>query len=694
MKVVPTDRIRNLGLAGHHGAGKTSLMEAFLWLAKMVDRLGRVEEGNTAGDTDAEEIKRGLSIATAVAPLMHGETKINVIDTPGTVDFIGEIRNGLRVADGLFLLLDAAGDGIAAGAEIALETAAEFNLPTAFVVNRMDKEHADFGAVVSAIREELGLNAVPVLLPIGAETGFRGVVDLIEQRAFLFDERGNAKAVDIPSDLQSAAEAATLALTEAAAEGEDALTEKYLEEGSLTQDEIRRGLKTAVLQRRVFPVLCCSATSLVGVQRLLDFAVGVFPAPSERPPAKAKDGESEVDLVCDPSGPTVAYVFKTVSDPFTGKVTHFKVLSGTVSDDATLLNVSRSVSERLGHLFATIGKRHEPLEAVPAGDIGACAKLSATLTGDTLGEAKSSLVIEPTALPEPHTQLAIRAKSKGEEEKIGVHLHKLTDADPTLRVMRQPHLSQTVLAGMGDTHLEVAVSRLRELAKIDLTLSPPRVDYRETITATAKDQYRHKKQTGGAGQFGEVHLRLEPLPEGGGFEFVWEVVGGNIPTNFKGACEKGIRQAMEAGILAGCQVVDVRAAVYDGKSHPVDSKDIAFQIAAYEAFRKVAAMAKPVLLEPICLLEITVPERFMGDIMGDLNSKRGRILGTETRGKRAVIRALVPQGETFTYSRDLRSLTQGRGLFTVTFDHYERVPPDVQAKVVAAYEKEREEARA
>jgi elongation factor G len=693
VKAFSTDRIRNVALAGHHGSGKTTLTEAMLFLTRAIDRLGRVEDGNTASDSDPEEIKRQLSIMTGIAPVPHGDTKINVIDTPGTPDFIGEIRNGLRVADGLLVMVDVTG-GIAAGTEVGVDVAKEFGLPVAFVVNKMDREHADFGAAIRAIHQELGITAVPVVLPIGAEANFKGVVDLIEKRALLFDDKGNAKAGDIPADLQAAVDKAYIDLQEAAAEGEDELTEKYLEEGALTDAEVRRGLHSAFLQRRAFPVLCCSATTMVGVTRLMDFIVNLFPAPTERSPMKAKDGDKEVEVKCDPAGPPVAYVFKTVSDPFTGKVTHFKVISGTVTDDAHLTNVGRSTEERLGHLFATVGKRHEAMSEVPAGDIGACAKLNATLTGDTLANGRTNIVVEPTSLPEPNTHLAIHAKARGDEEKIGVHLHKLTDADPTLRVVRQPHLGQTVLAGMGDTHLDIVLSRLKDMAKIDLTLSTPKVDYRETITATAKDQYRHKKQTGGAGQFGEVHLRLEPLSEGGGFEFEWEVVGGNIPTNFKGACEKGIRQGLDGGILAGCHVVDVKAAVYDGKSHPVDSKDIAFQIAAYEAFKKVAAQAKPVLLEPICRLEIVVPDRHMGDIMGDLNAKRGRILGSEANGNRIVIQALVPQGEIFTYSRDLRSLTQGRGTYTVTFDHYERVPPDIQAKAVAAHQKEREEARA
>jgi elongation factor G len=426
----------------------------------------------------------------------------------------------------------------------------------------------------------------------------------------------------------------------------------------------------------------------------MDFIANVFPAPNERPPAKAKRGDEEIELACDPAGPTVAHVFKTVSDPFTGKVTHFRVLSGTVADDATLSNVGRSTDERLGHLFAVLGRKHEPLPSVPAGDIGACAKLSQTLTGDTLADPKSDILVEPTSLPEPTTQLAIHAKSKGDEEKIGVHIHKLTDADPTLHVVRQAHLAQTVLAGTGDTHLDVALTRLKDAAKIDLELRPPRVDYRETITTAASGQYRHKKQTGGAGQFGEVHLRLEPLPEGGGFEFGWEVVGGNIPTKFQGACEKGLKEGMTTGILAGCRAIDIRAVVYDGKYHPVDSKDIAFQIAALQAFKRVAAEAKPVLLEPICVLEISAPEQYMGDIMGDLNSKRGRILGSEPRGKRIVIRAEAPHAEVFTYSRDVRSMTQGRGTHTTSFERYERVPPEIQAKVVAAYQKEREEGRA
>ncbi|NUP95138.1 MAG: elongation factor G [Planctomycetaceae bacterium] len=691
MKTFTTDRIRNIALAGHPGSGKTTLTEALLFLTKSTDRLGRVEDGNTASDCDAEEIRRHISILAGVVPAVHRDTKINIIDTPGTADFLGEIRNGLRVADACVITVDATA-GVAAGTELALETATEFGLPVCFVVTKLDKEHADFEKAVQSIRDELGINATPVVLPIGKEANFKGLVDLIEKHGIAYDDRGTGKSIDVPADLKDGYAAAETALQESAAEGKDELIEKYFEHGELSDEEVRQGLHAGFLARRVCPIFCLSSASLTGVQRLLDFIVNVFPAPHERAPFRAKDGDKEVEIACDAAGKPVAFVFKTVSDPFTGKVTHFRVLSGTVGDDVHLTNVGKSADERLGHLFAVIGKKHEALSEVHAGDIAACAKLNVTLTGDTLADPKVTAAVVPTPLPEPTTQMAIHAKSKGDEEKIGVHLHKLTDQDPTLHVVRQAHLAQTVLMGMGETHLDVVLNRLREMAKIELELRVPRVDYRETITGKAQDVYRHKKQTGGAGQFGEVHLRLEPLAEGGGFEFVWEVVGGNIPTNFKGACEKGIRQGLEGGILAGCRVVDIRAAVYDGKYHPVDSKDIAFQIAAYEAFKKVAAMAKPVLLEPICRIAITVPERYMGDIMGDLNSKRGRIIGTDAQGKKTVINALIPQGEIFTYSRDLRSLTQGRGTFTVAFDHLERVPPDVQAKVVAAYQKEKEEA--
>jgi elongation factor G len=690
LKNFSTENIRNVGLAGHPGSGKTSLTEAMLFVTGQIDRLGKVDDGNTASDADPEETKRHISILAGVAPAIHGDKKINILDTPGTADFIGEIRGALRVADALIVTIDATG-GVAAGTELAVETAEEFGLPICFVVNKMDKEHADFAKSVQTIREELGVNAVPVALPIGQEAEFKGVVDLVEQKTLISDDRGKAKPGDIPADLADEVAAAVETLQEAAAEGKDELIEKYFEEGELTVDETREGLHAALLQRRVCPVLCCSATSLAGVSRVLDFVANNFPAPNERPAIRGKRDDEEVEIACDPSGSVVAYVFKTVSDAFTGKITHFRVVSGTVGDDVTLQNVSRNNSERLGHMFAVIGKRHEPISEVHAGDIAACAKLNVTLTGDTLAESKSAPIVEPTPLAEPTTQLAIVAKSKGDEEKIGVHVHKLTDADPTLRVLRQGHLSQTVLAGMGDTHLDVALSRLQDAAKIELGLKTPRVGYHETITRTAQDQYRHKKQTGGAGQFGEVHMRLEPMTEGGGFEFVWEVVGGNIPTKFQGACEKGIRQGMDLGILAGCTAVDIRAAIFDGKHHPVDSKDIAFQIAALQAFKKVAAMASPVLLEPICVMEIHAPENAMGDIMGDLNSKRGRILGSEPQGKKVLIKAQVPQAEVFTYSRDLRSMTQGRGTFTIFISHYERVPPEIQAKVVEAYQKEREE---
>ena len=693
MKAFATESIRNVGLAGHPGSGKTSLTEAMLFLGKSIDRLGKTEEGNTASDHDPEEIKRHISILTSVLPVVHSDVKLNLIDTPGTVDFLSEIRNGLRVADGLAIVVDAT-SGVSGGTEVAWEVAEEFGLPVCFVVNKMDKEHADFDKAVQSIRDTLGINAVPIVLPVGQEANFKGLVDMVEKTAIHYDDKGNGKKGDIPAEVADATAAAQKILVEAAAEGKDELIEKYFEENTLTDEETRQGLHAGFLQRRVFPVLCCSATTLVGVTRLKDFLANIFPAPNERPAVSAARGKEEIELKCDSSGPTAALVFKTVSDAFTGKITHFKVLSGRVADDAHLTNVGRSADERLGHLFAVIGKKHEPIPEVAAGDIAACGKLNATQTGDTLAAPKSEILIPPTVLPEPTMMLAIHADSKGDEEKIGIHIHKITDADPSLRIIRQPHLAQTVMAGMGDTHLDVALSRLKDAAKINISLQPPKVDYRETITKSASGSYRHKKQTGGAGQFGEVHLRLEPLTDGTDFEFEWEVVGGNIPTKYKSACEKGLREGLSSGFLAGCKAIGIRAAIYDGKDHPVDGKDIAFQIASLQAFKKVAKEAGAALLEPINVLDISVPEQYMGDIMGDLNSKRGRILGSEPRGKRIVIRAQVPQAETFTYARDLRSLTQGRGTYTSKFDHFERVPPEVQAKVVAAYTEERETAKA
>ena len=495
----------------------------------------------------------------------------------------------------------------------------------------------------------------------------------------------------MPAECAGRAAELKAALVEAAAEGDDSLTEKFLDGAELSDDEVLKGLEEVLEQRRSYPVIATAATEGVGVNLLLDFVVQCVPPPNQGHPFPAKRGDEEVEFRCDESAKPVAFVFKTISDPFAGHLTFFKVLDGTVSNDSILLNTRRSAEERINHLMTMRGKKQDPVTKVAAGDIGVLAKLNATHTNDTLCDPKDNVVVAATPMP-PHTvTMAVKAKNKDDEEKIGIATHRLVEQDPTLKIHRDPVIKQTILSGMGDTHLDVAVSRLKAQSKVEVELEVPRVAYRETITKKAEGQGKHKKQSGGRGQFGDCWIRLEPQPEGAGFEFVWEIVGGVIPTKFQPSVEKGIVQAMERGIIAGYQAVDIKATCYFGSYHSVDSSDMAFQVAASKGFKMVSKSANPIILEPIHKVRVEVPEQYMGDVMGDMNSKRGRILGMTSEGRKQVIEALVPQSEMFTYSRELRSMTQGRGTFELFYDHYERVPPEVQAKIVAAAKPEAEE---
>lgn len=691
MKEYAPKQIRNVALAGHTGSGKTTLTEAILYQLKLTDRMGRVEEGNTVSDYDPEEQKRAMSINASLIPVEYRGHKINVLDLPGYRDFVGEIRNGMRVADAVIIVVDASG-GIEVGAELAWEYAEEFGLPRVILVNKMNRERASFQKALDQVKEAFGCRTAVVSLPLGEGTGFQGVVNVLTRKMSV-GNGGRAEIRDLPAEAKDQVDVARSELVELAAEGDDELTMKYLDGGELSDEEVVRGLKGVVRAGRVVPVLAAAGAVGSGVPELLDFIVDCLPAPPERGVflAKSVDGSQEIALDYDEQGPTVAFVFKTVSDPYAGRLTFFKVLRGQVANDTVLLNVTRSVEEKVSHLMTVRGKKSEPVNRAAAGDIAVLAKLSSTFTGDTLCDPKAPVKVEPTPMPPQTVQMAVVAKSKEDEEKIGMAMHRLIEQDPTLTLYRDQAVRQTILCGMGDTHLEVAVSRLRAQSKVEVELEIPKVPYRETITKVAQGQGKHKKQSGGRGQFGECWLRLEPLPEGSGFQFEWQIVGGVIPSKFQPSVEKGILQAMEKGVLAGYPVVDVKAICYDGKDHPVDSSDMAFQIAASKGFKNVAKQANPILLEPIYKVKVTVPEQYMGDVMGDLNSRRGRILGMTSQGRKQVIEALVPLAEMFEYSKQLRSMTQGRGTYEMTFHHYERVPAEIQAKVVAASKPEAEE---
>jgi elongation factor G len=694
LKEYPTPQIRNVALAGHTSAGKTSLVEALNHQTKVTDRLLKVDEGNTLSDYDPEEIRRRTSINASLLPIEYNGHKINFLDVPGYRDFIGEIKNALRVADSVLFVVDGT-SGAEVGLELAWEYAEEFRLPRAVFLNKMDKERADFDRAIQSLRDTFEVNFVPLALPVGKEAGFQGVIDLVQMKLVKEAPTQKAQYADIPADLADEAQLARLALVEAAAEGDDALTEKFLEDQPLTPEEVARGLKGAFREGRFVPVLCGSALRELGLAPLLDFIVNSAPNPSERPALAAHkpgapDGEA-IERPVDPAGPFSAYVFKTIADDYAGRVNFFKVLSGTLTTETPVHNTAQGRDERIGHILIMRGRKQDEVNRLYAGDIGAVAKLAATQTGDTLCHPSAAIEYEKTAMPARTYSMAIVLKSKADEEKVSIAMHRFIEQDPTLELRRDPEIHQTILSGMGDTHLDVALARVRSSAKIEADLEKPRIPYHETITRKGTGIYRHKKQTGGRGQFAEVHIRLEPLPEGQNFEFVWEVVGGNIPTKYQSAVEKGVVEAMERGIVAGYTAIDIKAACYDGKYHDVDSSDMAFKLASIMGFRQVAAECSPIVLEPIYNVKITVPESNMGDIMGDISGRRGRILGTESIGRKAIVSAQVPLAEMATYTQDLRSMTQGRGVFEMTYAHYERVPGEIQTKIVEDHAKRKEE---
>ncbi len=690
MKEYTTQNIRNLVLLGHGSSGKTSLAEAMLFASGATNRMGRVEDGTTVSDFDEEEIRRRISLSMAMIPVEWEGCKLNVLDTPGYLDFIGEVISGIRVADLALVLVDPVG-GVEVGTELVWNYADQYHLPRMVVVNKMNRENADFAHTLQSLRDAFRRNFVPLQLPIGAQASFAGVVDLVRMRALMGPE---AKVADIPADMKAQAEEARVQLVEAAAEGDDELIMKYLEGEELTEEEIRRGLRAAILKGSVVPVLVTAATENIGTRALMDALVAYAPSPADRGPEKAEGPTGEEEEI-EPSdtAPLAALVFKTAADPYVGKLTYFRIYGGMLESDTRVWNSRANTEERLGTLYVMRGKEQIPVPRLHAGDIGAVAKLSETITGDTLCDRGHAVKIPGPVFPHPLFAVAVRPKSKADQAKMAPTLTRICEEDPTLRWRQEPGTRETILEGMGEAHVEIAVRRMENRFGVGVETSTPKVPYRETITRVHSDYYRHKKQTGGAGQFAEVHMRLEPLPRGTGFEYGWEVFGGAISSSFQPSIEKGIKQVLESGVLAGYPVVDVKAVVYDGKEHPVDSKDIAFQIAGREAFKKVMLGAGPVLLEPIYKAVITVPEEFTGDVMGHLNTKRARVLGMEQQGGKSIITALVPLAEMQRYATELRSMTQGRGLFWMEFDHYEEVPPHLAQPIIEAAKREREQER-
>jgi len=682
MKEYTAEFIRNVALASHSSSGKTMLTEAFLHATGATTRLGKVEDGTTTSDYDEEEVRRGISIYSTVNPVEYHDVKINIIDTPGYNDFIGEMISALRVADSAVILLDSV-SGREVGTELAWDYCNRFKLPRLLVVNKMNRDNANFQKSLATMEEFSDIRLIPIQLPWGEKADFQGVIDLLTMKAY----KGDGKTVvDIPADMQAAAEEARGRLVEAAAEGEDALLEKYLESGELTNEEVMRGLKAVVNSLNFVPVLVSAGSAEIGVLPLLDAIITLLPSPKDVPPAVAQGKNGEETLTASDSGPLAVYVWKTTADPFVGKQTYFRVYSGSVAADSRLWNSVTSNEERFGTLYIPRGKETLQVKNIHAGDLGMVAKLGETYTGNTMCDKAHPLTLPVPEYPTALFRVAVFPKTQADSTKISPTLTRLCEEDLTLTWRNEPSTRQTILQGMGDQHIEVAIRRAESKFQVNLTTEVPRIPYQEAITGKGQAMYRHKKQTGGSGQFGEVHLRVEPYD--GEFEIVNDIFGGAISSSYIPAIEKGIRNVMREGILAGYPINAIRVSVFDGKEHPVDSKPIAFEIAGREAFKLAFQDSNPVLLEPIMMVRVIVPEANMGDVLGDMNTRRARVMGMETERGRSIVSATVPLAEMQRYTTQLRSMTGGRGIFSMEFDHYEVVPAHITAEIVAQRQKE------
>jgi elongation factor G len=685
LKVYEGNDVRNVALIGHGHSGKTTLAAGFLFSAGGTNRLTRVDEGNTITDYDDDEINRKMTISTGLAFVEWARKKINLIDTPGFNIFINDTKAVMAAADSALVMVDGV-PGVEVQTEKVWGFADEFQLPRAVIINKLDRERSDFDRSLNSVQEHFGRLAVPIQLPLGAEKEFKGVVDLVRMKAFTYtsDGDGKGKEIDIPADLTDTAQQAHDALVEMVAEGNDALMEEYFDKGTLPTEKIQDGLRLAIRERRIYPVLCASGLHNIGTDQILNFIVENFPAATEHEKITGTINGKEVQRAIKDSEPVSAFVFKTVADAFAGRVTYFKVLSGIVKNDAHLVNTRTGTDERLAHIGVLMGKTIQPVTEIHAGDIGAVAKLKDTLTSDTIDDKASPISYPAVQLPEPSIAFAISAKSRQDEDRLSNGIQRILEEDQSLRFYRDPQTKEFLLAGSGQQHVEVIVSRLKKKYGVDVELKAPKIPYRETIRGKADVQGRHKKQTGGHGQFGDCWIRLEPLARGGKFEFANEVFGGSIPRNFIPAVEKGIVEAAANGFLAGFPVVDFKCTVYDGSYHDVDSSEMAFKLAARKAFKAGMQEAKPTILEPVMNVEIQAPVEYAGDLMGDLNGRRGRIQGMDTKGATQIIKAQVPMSEMLNYQNDLISMTQGRASFHMEFDHYDYVPALQADKIIAA----------
>ncbi len=680
------ENIRNLVLLSHCGAGKTSASEAILFTAGAIARLGKVEDGTTTSDYDPDEIKRHISINLSMLPCQWKGAKINLIDTPGYSDFVGEVKAAIRVGEGAVIMVCAA-SGVEVGTEQVWSYCEEADLPRLIFINKMDRENADFYKTVEQLQSRFGSKCLPVQLPIGAQDSFQGIVDLLTMKSYIGSQ---AKEDELPSSLQTKADSFREKLVEAVAEVDDRLIEKYLEGEQLGLEELGNGLRQAVITGRIVPILAGSAIQNIGFTSLLDAIYNYLPSPKERDVIIVGDSAKQAERI-EPSqdAPLAALVFKTSADPYVGKLTHFRVYTGAINSNSQVWNAARSGAERIGQLFVLRGKTQEPVSKLGAGDVGAVAKLGMASTGDTLCSQAQPMKLAPILFPQPAFSLAVHPKTKADLDKLGAALSRLSEEDPTLRVHRDTDTNETILSGIGESHLEVAAEKMLRKFGVGVKLEKPKVPYKETITVLARAEYKHKKQTGGHGQYGHVLLELEPLPRGSGYEFVDKIVGGAIPRNYIPAVEKGVKEAIQEGVLARYPVIDIKARVYDGSFHPVDSSEICFKIAGAGALKKGLSEGQPILLEPIMNIKVTIPDDFTGDIIGDLNTKRARVQGMNPGGGINVIEAQVPLAEILRYAIDLKSITQGRGSYEVEFNHYEPVPPHVTQKIIAERQAEK-----
>ncbi|MFQ5739378.1 MAG: elongation factor G [Acidobacteriota bacterium] len=692
MKLFDSGNIRNIGVVGHGDSGKTTLVSAMLFDAGVVTRLGRVEEGNTVTDYEEDEIERKITINTAIAHCEWNKHKINLLDTPGYSAFVLDAKAALMAVETALTVVDAVA-GVEVQTEKVWEFAEELKLPRAVVVSKLERDRASFERTLASLREAFGRTVMPVQLPIGEEKDFKGIVDLIGNKAYLYEAGGSGqfRESEIPKSIGSEARARREELIEMIAESDDTLMESFFEEGSLSDEELVSGLRGSLQAGTIFPVFCVSAVANIGVKQLLDRMVELFPSPLERGPvAVLNEDGTATEAPLQPTGPLAAFVFKTLADPFAGRITLLKVFSGTLRSDSTVRNLSRGRDERIGTLQVFQGKNHESLSEVGAGDICAVLKLRETTTGDTLGDPGSETCFKGVDFPEPAISFAVQPKSRGDEEKISSAISRLLEEDPSISFHRDPQTKEFLLSGTGQLHIEVVVAKLKKKYGVEVILRPPKVPYRETITASADVHGRHKKQTGGHGQFGDCKIKMEPLERGQGFEFVNAIFGGSIPRQFIPAVEKGIQETAEKGFLAGYPVVDFRVTLYDGTYHDVDSSEMSFKIAGSLAFKKGMEQARPVLLEPIMDVEVYVPEENAGDVMGDLNSRRGRILGMDVKGRTQIVRAQAPLAEMLSYSPTLTSMTGGRGSFHIEHSYYDIVPAQFAQKIIEAAKQEKE----